>query len=222
MLTEGEELFGCTRVISYRKLTMTQPQGDTVLFWLGPALLGQCCNWPSGFRTHLVRCLQRQRPQIEHWHKMVENVNRSKEKKWRRRRSNSLNAEHVLLDGSIVHILLDSQLWTLEPQLAFLICLHCLKSTFSVFKVTPIFSNCTVVVAAYLRGQSHNDCFRHTNQRADLLSILLIISPKSIEILYWKMCFKPNKFPEQNINSRPLFHVNHSWSPSSLLPGFFT
>lgn len=42
---------------------------------------------------------------------------------------------------------------TLEPQLAVLICLHCLKSTFSVLTVSPIVTNCTVVVAVHLHAK---------------------------------------------------------------------
>lgn len=46
---------------------------------------------------------------------------------------------------------------TLEPQLAVLIRLHCLKCTFSVSTVSPILTNCTVVVAAHLHpGYIHS------------------------------------------------------------------
>lgn len=46
MLTEGEELFGYTRLISYRKLTMTQPQGALHCFDWDPLF------WESAVTDH--------------------------------------------------------------------------------------------------------------------------------------------------------------------------
>lgn len=64
----------------------------------------------------------------------------------------TVNAEYVdLYFGSEdAHSL--SFLLTLKPQLTVLIRLLCLKSTFSVFTLSPILTNCTVVVAFHLHA----------------------------------------------------------------------
>lgn len=67
----------------------------------------------------------------------------------------TVNAEHVglyfILDRQCSQSVdLSALTLTLEPQLAVLIRLHCLKcSTFSVITVSPILTNCTVVVAVH-------------------------------------------------------------------------
>lgn len=65
---------------------------------------------------------------------------------------------------------------TLEPQLAVLIRLHCLKSTFSVSTVSPFLTNCTVVVAVHLHAVLKNTQMVHSNPAegcANLSNMLL-------------------------------------------------
>lgn len=68
---------------------------------------------------------------------------------------------------------------TLKPQLAVLIRLLCLKSTFSVFTLSPILTNCTVVVAFHLHAVlNYLKCpngtfFKHAEGYDDLSHIML-------------------------------------------------
>lgn len=74
--------------------------------------------------------------------------------KRRRRRLSAVNAEHVgfMFQTNIAHSLLGLSALTpptLEPQLAVLTRLHCLKSSLSVLTVSLILTNCTVVIAVH-------------------------------------------------------------------------
>lgn len=154
MLMGGEELFGCLCLLTaLRSVTGTKR-------WLNQS---RTVYWRSDFKTDLIQCHnQRQR----HWKRQSNHGWRckgadGKMQMWtetdktmerRRRRSNTMNSFVFCSRQTTLTACwsLSSDSLTLEPQLAVLTCLHCLKSTFSVLTVSLILTNCTVVVAVHL------------------------------------------------------------------------